>query len=383
MIIGINALYLLPGQVGGTEVYLRRLLRALQALDATNHYLVYTNAENRGTFELTAPNFREVPLGVRAESRVRRIISEQTLLPRRARLDGVDVLHSPGNTAPVCLHCASVTTLHDVGWHYFREDWSWAGWWANRLLIPPMNRRADAVITISESAKDEIMEVLGLAADHVRVIHHGVDGNLVDATADDAAAVTRRLGIEGDYILSVSGTHPHKNLDGLIRIYGGVLDEVEQAPALVLVGVRGTHQARIEQLATAHRGRGRIVLTGWIDDVALSALYRSARLFAFTSLYEGFGFPPLEAMSVGTPVVSSNATALAEIVGDGGILVDAKNEREVVNAIVRVLTDESLRQDLRGRGARRAAQFTWRQTAERTLAELTGAVRRRVNVRAR
>lgn len=373
MRVGINTLYLLPGQVGGTEIYLRRLLRALQELDATNEYVVYTNEENRGSFELFARNFSEVPLRVPAQSRARRIIAEQTLLPARARADGIDVLHSPGNTAPLRLRCASVTTLHDVGWHTFPEDWSRAGVLANKLLIPPMNRRADRVIAISEAARREIIDVVRLPPEKLEVVYHGIDGNVADADDAAIAAVRSRFALDGDFILSVSGTHPHKNLDGLIRAYAGVVASRPSAPALVVVGVRGTHQQRIEQLARDHRGPGRIVLTGWITDGELGALYRSAKLFVFLSLYEGFGFPPLEAMSVGTPVVSSSATSLGEIVGDGGVLVDAKDEGQVVAAINRVLDDEALRAELRVRGAARAARFTWRETARRTLAALTAA----------
>jgi glycosyltransferase involved in cell wall biosynthesis len=364
MRIGINALYLLPGKVGGTESYLRKLLAALQRLDGDDEFVLYTNRENAGTFPLGG-RVREVPIAVRAESRPARILAEQTRLPWHVRRDRLDVLHSPGNTAPLVLSCPSVTTLHDVGYHLFPEDWSMAGLVANRILLPPMNRRAARVITISESSKREIVEVLGIAADKISVVYHGVDGNVADASAAERASVRARFGLDGDFLLAVSGTHPHKNLDGLLRVYAR-LAKRRAPPPLVIVGVRGTHQARVEELARQARG-GRVVLTGWLSDVELGALYRTARLMVFVSLYEGFGLPPLEAMSVGLPVVSSNTTSLPEVVGDGGLLVDPRDDDALVAGLERLLDDDALRDELRERGLAQALRFTWSETARQTL----------------
>ena len=163
MRVGINTLFMIPGKVGGTESYLRALIRAYQANDRDNEYVLYTGRENGGTFELTAPNFREVRFPLTAESRPKRLLWEQTLLPAQALRDRIDVLHSPGNTAPLALPCPSVTTLHDVGFYFFPGDWSRAALAANKLLVPAMNRRAARVITDSRSSKNDIVDKLRLA----------------------------------------------------------------------------------------------------------------------------------------------------------------------------------------------------------------------------
>jgi glycosyltransferase involved in cell wall biosynthesis len=372
MRVGINALYLLPGKVGGSESYLRALLRALQSLPPKgDEFVLYTNREAAGSFELRQPTFRESVVPVRAESRVGRILVEQTLLPATVRRDRIDVLHSPGNTAPLVLGCPSVTTLHDVGYHFHPEDWSKAGLLANRVLIPPMTRRAASVIAISKSCKREILDVIGVEDARVRVIYHGVDGNVAEANDAAQTAIRARLGLEGPFLLAVSGTHPHKNLDGLLRIYNRLAERRAKPAPLVIVGVRGTHQERIEGLARGSKGR--VILTGWISDQELGALYHSAHLLLFLSLYEGFGFPPLEAMSVGLPVVSSNMTSLPEVVGDGGLLVDPRAEEAVVEAIERAWADDALRADLRQKGRAQAARFTWAETARQTLDVLRAA----------
>ena len=173
MRIGINSLFLIPGKVGGTETALRNLVRKLQEIDRENDYVLYTNRENAGTFELHQENFREVRCPLRATSRPSRIAWEQLLLPLQALRDRLDVLHSPGYTAPLMLPCASVVTIHDLNYHFFPEDWSTSALWANRFLIPWVARRSTRVITDSRSSQHDIAELLGVAAAKLDVIHLG------------------------------------------------------------------------------------------------------------------------------------------------------------------------------------------------------------------
>jgi glycosyltransferase involved in cell wall biosynthesis len=364
--IGLNALYLVPGAVGGTETYLRNLLRALQQIDHEDQFTLFTNAENAGTFELQAANFREVRCAVWAASAPRRILWEQLLLPRAVRRARLDVLHSPGYTAPLRMAAASVVTIHDVNYHFFPEDWPRATRWGNRLLIPRVARSADRILTDSRSSERAIAQVLRVPAERIDVVQLGVDGNLPPPCEE--ARVRARLGIEGRYLLSVTAAHPHKNVDGLLRAYQRACRGWPSPPPLVLVATHGRHQARLRAHVLGWRGPGRVVLSGWLEPRELSSLYRGAHLFAFASRYEGFGFPPLEAMASGVPVVSSNAAALAEVLGDAGLTFDPTDEAAMAAAIRRGWDDERLRADLVARGRAHAATFTWRRTAERTLA---------------
>jgi glycosyltransferase involved in cell wall biosynthesis len=165
--------------------------------------------------------------------------------------------------------------------------------------------------------------------------------------------------------LSVTASHPHKNLDGLLRGYELACRDWPSAPPLVIVGIKGRHQEELEAQLAARKLN--VFLTGWIDAPVLAALYRGAHLFVFPSKYEGFGFPPLEAMSAGVPVVSSNATSLAEIVGDAGLTFDPADENAMATLMRRAWDDDNLRKDLVARGHAQTAKFTWKKAAVETL----------------
>lgn len=371
MRIGLNALYLVPGQVGGVETYLRRLVAGFQGYDTDDEYVLYTNRENAGSFPL-GPRFQERRCEVRARSKVERILYEQIVLPRRARADAIDVLHSPCYTAPLRCPCASVVTIHDMNFHFFPEDWSSTALVAHRFLIPRVARASDAILTGSETSKMAICAVLGVAAQRVTVVYHGVDGNLVDCTEQDVARVRAKFAGGGEYLFSVSASHPHKNLGGLLRAYEEFAAALEgEPPPLVITGIRGReHEAMARR---AESVGGRVVMAGWVDAVDLAALYRGARAFVLASRYEGFGLPVLEAMWAGVPVASSNAAALSEIVGDGALTFDPSDVGAMASALARVWRDDQLRQSLVRRGRARVETFLWRRAVAETLAVYSAA----------
>ncbi len=367
MRIGLNALFLIPGGVGGTEMYVRRLVRALGNAAPGDEFLLYVASEAAGTFGALPPNVSEVRCDLAAEMRPVRIAFEQARLPLLARGDRVDVLHSLGYTGPLVAPCPTVVTLHDLNYHFHPEDWAPAALWANRLLIPQVARRATRVLTISQSSRNAIRDVLRIPEDRIDVVYHGVDGNIAEASAATRRAVRERFALDDDYILSVTASHPHKNLDGLLGAYARACETWDKPPPLVIVGIRGRDQARVDA-AAARAGRGRIVVTGWVDDAVLAALYREARLFVFPSKYEGFGFPVLEAMSVGVPVASSNATSLPELVGDAAVTFHPDRVVQIAQAMRDAWDDPTLRAALVERGRERVKQFTWERCARETLA---------------
>ncbi len=371
MRIGLNALFVIPGKVGGTEIYVRNLVRALGTTRI--EVLLYVGREAAGTFAPLPPNVREVVCAIRSESRPARIAYEQGRLPLLARRDKLDVLHSLGYTAPLVLGCPGVVTLHDLNYHFHPEDWARAGLIANRILVPRCARRATRVLTISQSSRLAIRNVLGIRDDRIDVVYHGVDGNLVEVDDRVRRDVRAKHGLDGDFLLSVTASHPHKNLDGLLAGYDLACASWDDPPPLVIAGIRGRDHDRIAR----HRGRGRLVVTGWVDDRELSALYREARLFVFASKYEGFGFPVLEAMSVGVPVASSNATSLPELVGDAAITFDPTRQDSIAEAMVRGFSDQALRNRLIPAGYAKAGAFTWARCASETVAVYERAVRDR------
>ncbi len=368
MRIGINALFLIPGKVGGSETYLRSLVRALEAHEAAREhdFVLYVNREAAGTFELE--RVREVRCPIDGENRVARLAYEQVVLPLHAARDRIELLHSPGYTGPLVLPCASIVSILDLNYHFHPEDWSTAGLWANRALIPSVARRATRILTISESSRRAIIDVLGVPASKIDVSLLGADDNLVAP-----AASLGQFALDGPYVFTVTASHPHKNVDGLFRAYELACREWPDPPPLVVVGIRGRHQERLEAIVRSWSGGGRIVFPGWVDAPTLAALYASARVFAFASKYEGFGIPVLEAMSAGVPVVSSNRTSLPEVCGDAALLVDPDDLQGFAAALRRAWSDESLRAEQIARGHARVREFTWRRTAEATLAAYTRA----------
>ena len=140
--IGINTLYLIPGEVGGTETYLRNLIHHLQDMDPINEYVLFTNVENSGSFDLRSKNFREIPCPIRASIRPVRILWEQLILPFQVWKYKLSLLHSPGYIAPLYLSCPSVVTIHDLNYHFHPEDFSWAALWVHRFLVPMAAKRS-------------------------------------------------------------------------------------------------------------------------------------------------------------------------------------------------------------------------------------------------
>jgi len=366
--IGINALFLIPGKVGGSETYLRSLVRALQALPADHEYVLYTNRECAGSFDLVDPRFREVRCPIAATSRPARMAYEQVVLPLHALRDRLDLLHSPGYTAPLVAPCTNVVSILDLNYHFHPEDWTRAALLANKALIPAVARTADHVITISECSRHAIHEILHVPERKLDVTLLGCDDNLVAP-----GTIPPALGLTGPYILTVTASHPHKNVDGLFRAYERACRDWADPPPLVVVGIRGRHQERLEAMVRSWTGGGRIVFPGWVDAPVLAALYRDARVFAFASKYEGFGIPVLEAMTVDVPVVSSDRASLPEVCGDAATLVDPDDLDAFAAALRKLATDATARREHIARGRVQAAKFTWRRTAEATLAAYTRA----------
>src|SRR3569623_2221224 len=214
---GINALFLIPGKVGGSETYLRSLVRALQAVPGDVEYLLYTNRECAGSFELSDPRFREVRCPLAATSRPARMAYEQIVLPLHALRDRLDLLHSPGYTAPLVAPCTNVVSILDLNYHFHPEDWTRGALLANRALIPAVARAATHIITISECSRQAIHDVLHVPDAKRSVTLLGADDNLVAPAPREV--LVEKLGLTGPYLLTVAASHPHKNVDGLFRAY--------------------------------------------------------------------------------------------------------------------------------------------------------------------
>jgi len=292
----------------------------------------------------------------------------QSTLPRRVRRSAFDLCHFTNSAAPWQLACPYVLTIHDAGLWLHPEHHPARRLLALRPVVPRAARRAGAVITVSQAVKEELVEVLGLPEAKVRVVHPGVSPRFRRTPLPEELARTRRTwGLPERFVLCVGALEPRKNLLGLLAAHAAVTSESAlRDVGLVFAGPPGWKNAPFER-AVARLGPGAPVrVLGPVDGATLVELYHLATVLAFPSFYEGFGLPVVEAMTCGTPVVTSHRGALAEVAGDAAELVDPTRVDGIAAGLRRVLDDPRRREELRQRGARRARAFTWERAAEQT-----------------
>jgi len=357
--IGVNALYLIPGGVGGTEIYLRELLAALAELDQTNEYLVFTNLETQSDLVPKQANFHWKPQAVHARFRPARILWEQIVLPFEAARYRLDVLFNPGFTAPIFSPCRQVTVFHDLQHQRHPEYFRWFDLPFWRFLLWASAHRSHRLIAVSEATRSDLLRFYRIPKERVTVVHHGVEPafSRLDRSRTEA------------YLLCVSTLHPHKNLQKLIRAYGRKKRDFR----LILAGLRGFHTETIERLIEEMGLQDSVQITGWVPREKLYSLYKHARAFVYPSVFEGFGMPVLEALAAGIPVACSDIPPLREVAGDAALYFDPLNEDDIASAIERVMTDASLQERLAMAGRDRARPFTWERCAEQTLKILSDA----------
>jgi len=368
MRIGINALFMIPEGVGGTEIYLRELLKAFARTDRKNEYIIFSNKECFGTFNINQDNFSEVLCPIYARLRPARILWEQFILPLQIKKYKIDVLFSPGYVSPLKVPCKSIVAILDLNYYYFPEDFPKLALWTLKILVPFSAKVADKIITLSKHSSEIIAKNLRLPVWKVVPIYLAANKLAkIDISAQDLFAVRTKYGIKDKFILSVAASHPHKNLKRLIQAYDILKNRYSVDMPLVLVGFKGRGYREVEEEIKKLNLKNEIKFTGWITDKELAALYKSTEVFVFPSLHEGFGIPILEAMQFGVPVVSSNATSLPEVVGGAGLLFSPFDTEEMAERIYQVISNESLRNSLIIKGHEKVKEFSWEKTARETL----------------
>lgn len=379
MRIAVNALFLVPGQVGGTETYLRRTLGAMPArLAPDEELLVFANAENA---ELLAADLRAAPrttvvaTGLRAASRVRRVLFENRTLPRALAAAGADVLWNPGNAAPLRAPCPQATTVHDMQYRRFPEDFAPVSLAAMRLLVPAAVRRSARTIAVSEFSRSEILALVP-GADPARVVAVPEAADPLFAEPVPGATVAARAlalsGAADPLLLVVSNSYPHKSLETAVAAFG--LLQGDFPHRLLVVGRPRRGEPALAAALAALPDPSRAARLDYASREDLAALYRAADLLLFPSRYEGFGLPVLEAMSAGLPVVAAREGSVPEVAGDAAVWARAGDAEDFARAARAVLADPAKRARLAEAGRARAALFSWERTAERTLAVLRGCV---------
>ena len=365
MRIGIDATALPPQPVGAGN-YIIQLIRAFAALEGENQFVIF--ASERGQYLINLPNKPNLEwklIGDRHPGL--RLIWEQTYFSRLIREANVDLLHSLHYTRPLRLFCPSIVTFHDMTFFLYPELHTRT----KRIFFPQAikssSRRADFVITVSESTRQDAIRLLGLSPDRVITIQHGVDRSFRPLnTIEFGKRVAYKYRLPSKFILYVGLIEPRKNLPLLINAYKKLVDNGTDHN-LVLVGRFGWMFDELLQQIEKLSLTDKVILTGYVEQEDLPMVYNLCDLFVYPTLYEGFGLPALEAMACGIPVITTDVSSLPEIVGEAGLLVPPDDVEALFQGINNVLNDEDLRLNMARRGTEQAAKFSWDRAARSTL----------------
>jgi glycosyltransferase involved in cell wall biosynthesis len=292
---------------------------------------------------------------------IRRMIWAQTELPRRAMKDGVDVFWGPAHRLPFFLdhRIARVITIHDLVWRDMAATMRWQTWMADRWLMKPGVSVADEIVADSTATATALKAEFPECSEKLNVIYPGL--TIIGGTA--APKELSSFGIDRSYILFVGTLEPRKNLLRLLQAYAALLESTRQQFLLVLAGGQGWRLGDLKGHIAELQIESSVRLTGYVSDTDLAQLYSRARFLAMPSLYEGFGFPIIEANAMGIPVLTSNTSSMPEVAAEAGILVDPNDVQSIRNGLESLATDDVLHARLADNARPNAARFDWTESA--------------------
>lgn len=348
-IIGINLLFLIPGKVGGTETFSRGLINEMLNDTEDVRYILFCNRENYHTFD---KKYHRVLIPIFAKNRILRILVEQIMLPFYAFFLKIDILYSIGYTSPIFLPCKSVVNIFDLNWYYHPEDFSLIERLTWKLMVTCSANSADAITTSSYASKESIKKILKSNA-KIKVIYSGLPSYPKINTVKKVEPYRNE-----DYFFSPSSMYPHKNLITLLMAFKKVAS-VNTGIKLYISGLGGRSNKEISNYIINNGLKDSVRLLGYVSDKDIPSLYSNSMGLVFTSAYEGYGMPIVEAFSLGVPVISSNAFSLKEVVGNGGVLVDPYNYDGFADEMAKVINDKRYREKLATLSKSESKRFSW------------------------
>lgn len=368
MRIGINAA-LLKKENLGVENYTFELLGNLSKIDTKNEYIVFLSSppESLGLERKDNLIFEVSSLPALGSSA--RIVWEQAFLPFGTRKHKLNVFHNPDHMLPVFpLSCPSIITVHDLAFLKFPETFFFGKRFYKQNITKLTIKKAKAIISVSENTKRDIVDLFGIPKERIYVIPEGISPDFKQISDKSSLdKVRQKYDLPDRYILNVGALEPRKNIPLLLHAYSRLVLNKGIREPLVIAGSKGWLFDSIFDTVRELKLEEKVKFLGYVPKDDLPFLYNLAHVFVYPSLYEGFGFPPLEAMACGTPVITSNTSSFPETVGDSGIMVDPHDSQGFADAIFRVISNDSLRKDLISRGFERAQRFSWEDCARKTL----------------
>lgn len=347
MHIGINAL-LLKEQKSGTIRYVYNLIENLSQIDYRNKYTIFKRKKA-------------------LKSNLVRITWEHLFLNKHLVKNDIDLLHSTAFVSPIACPIKTVLTIHDLAYFFYPHLFPKIKVLYYRKLIPHSISRAQMIIAISENVKKEIIDFFKVEPDKIDVIYYGLEKiyKFIDKEISKKE-VFKIFGIKERFILFVGTIEPRKNLETLLEAFY-ILNKKLKEYKLVVAGPWGWLYSDVLKIIKKLNLKEKIIFTGYVDSSDLLYLYNACDLFAYPSLYEGFGLPVLEAFACGAPVITSNVSSMPEISGGAALLVNPRDSKSLADRMISVIESETLRKELIEKGIRRARCFTWDQAAKRTL----------------
>jgi glycosyltransferase involved in cell wall biosynthesis len=291
---------------------------------------------------------------------------DQYTFPKIARKARVDILHQPCFSAPIFYRGKIVITVHDIISIKFPQNLPLASRIFYSKWMPFSYRKAKMIIAVSLCTKKDMIEYLKIPEEKIRVVHSAVSEDFRPKSPKEIAKVKAKYKIEGDYFIDVGTIEPRKNLSFLVKAYFLAVKQ-GMKEKLVIVGKKGWYYEDLFELVKKLHLEDKIIFTGYADDKDTPVLYSGAKALVFPSLYEGFGFTPLEAMACGVPVIVSNTSSIPEVVGKAGILLAPKNEAKWAKEMIRLTKDSKLAKNLSQKGILQARKFSWKKTARETI----------------
>ncbi|MFD2523951.1 glycosyltransferase family 4 protein [Emticicia soli] len=368
MRIGIEAQRIFRQKKHGMDIVILEILRQLQQMQTPHKYFVYAQPYNDTD---TLRSSENIQLQLRGPALYP--IWEQYLLPSASRKDKIDLLHCTSNTAPTNIDIPLVVTIHDI--IYLEKQTSKAGSLYQKLgaayrkwNVPKIADKAAMIITVSNYERERIIEKLHLPEDRVRTVYNACSEHFqAKHSEDELLAFKQKMNLPERYVLFLGNTDPKKNLPNVIRTMGLLYQRKQLDFTLVMTDYKPEDLLPLLREQNNEHLLKHIMLIGYVVNQELPKLYKLAQLFLYPSLRESFGIPILEAMQCGTPVITSNTSAMPEIAGSGAILVDPTDIEQIADKIVLLLNDTHLRNKAITYGIERVKLFSWKQTTEQVL----------------
>jgi glycosyltransferase involved in cell wall biosynthesis len=373
MTIGIEAQRLFRKKKHGMDMVALELIRNLQEIDVENEYIVFVKPDEDREVIKPSENLRVIELEGGSYP-----VWEQYALPKAAEKYRCRILHCTSNTAPVFTSLPLVVTLHDI--IYMEKSYLGIlqgsgtsyqkfGNIYRRMVVPRVVSRSKRIITVSHFEKNRIAGFFGLKDNHrLRAVYNGVGAHFRQITEEsERIRVKNKYRLPDHYFFFLGNTDPKKNTRGTLKAFSDFVRQTGSDVSLVMLDYDRPELMKLLESIGDPELINRIVLTGYVVNTDLPAIYSQASLFLYPSLRESFGIPILEAMACGVPVVTSNTSSMPEVAGDAAWLADPSDPATITNGIISITSDPSLRDSLIQKGLDRAAMFTWRAMAREVL----------------